>query len=181
MEAAVLDPAPPQIDTDIRGVRALLDRSEFAPALQLALRLQPQAPQNRDLLYMIAVAQRYLQRIPDALATLGRLEEHHPDYPRLYQERGHCYVAQRSATPAIAAFEQAVKMSPALPASWQALQILYRMTGQLDAAKKAAAEVDNLAKLPPDVVTAFSMLRREKLGSKSALIIAGSFMPTSGE
>jgi tetratricopeptide (TPR) repeat protein len=131
--------------SEIHGVRALLERSEFAPALQLALRLQQEAPENRDLLYMIAVAQRYVQRVADALATLGRLEELHPDYPRLYQERGHCYVALRSAPPAIAAFEQAVKMSPALPASWKALEILYRMTGQLDAAKKAAAEVDNLA------------------------------------
>ena len=157
MEAAVFDPAPPRIDSELRGVRTLLDRSEFAAALQLALRLQQEAPHDRDLLYMTAVAQRYLHRVADALATLRRLEELHPDYPRLYQERGHCYVALRSAAPAIEAFEQAVRMSPALPASWKALQVLYRMTGQLDAANKAAAEVDNLAKLPPEVVTAFGM------------------------
>ncbi len=161
MEAAVLE---------IRGVRALLERSEFAPALQLALRLQQEAPENRDLLYMIAVAQRYLHRVADALATLGRLEELHPDYPRLYQERGHCYVALRSAPPAIAAFEQAVKMSPALPASWKALEVLYRMTGQLDAAKKAAAEVDNLAKLPPEIVTAFSMFADNEIADAEQLL-----------
>jgi tetratricopeptide (TPR) repeat protein len=170
MQAAVLDPAPPQIDTEVRGVRALLERSEFAPALQIALRLQKEAPENRDVLYMIAVAQRYLQRVPDALATLGRLEELHPDYPRLYQERGHCYVALRSATPAIEAFEQAVKMSPALPASWKALEILYRMTGQVDAAKKAAAEVENLAKLPPEIVTAFSMFADNEIYDAEQLL-----------
>src|SRR6266404_6708607 len=133
----------------------MLERSEFAPALAAALPLLKEAPENRDLLYMIAVAQRYLQRIPEALATLSRLEELHPDYPRLYQERGHCFVALRSAALAIAAFEQAVKMSPALPASWKALELLYRMTGQAAAARKAAAEVENLAKLPPEIVTAF--------------------------
>jgi tetratricopeptide (TPR) repeat protein len=170
MQAEVLDPAPPQIDTEVRGVRSLLERSEFAPALQIALRLQKEAPENRDLLYMIAVAQRYLQRVPDALATLVRLEELHPDYPRLYQERGHCYVALRSATPAIAAFEQAVKMSPALPASWKALEILYRMTGQADAAKKAAAEVENLAKLPPEIVTAFSMFADNEISDAENLL-----------
>jgi tetratricopeptide (TPR) repeat protein len=153
----IADPPSSGIETEVRRIRATLERSEFAPALAAALPLLKEAPGNRDVLYMIAVAQRYLQRIPEALATLGRLEEFHPDYPRLYQERGHCFVALRSAAPAIAAFEQAVKMSPSLPASWKALEILYRMTGQAAAARKAAAEVENLAKLPPEIVTAFSM------------------------
>jgi tetratricopeptide (TPR) repeat protein len=107
MQAVSFDPSPSRIDTEVRRIRAVLERSEFAPALQAALRLREEVPEHRDVLYMIAVAQRYLQRIPDALATLQRLEELHPDYPRLYQERGHCYVALRSAAPAIAAFEQA--------------------------------------------------------------------------
>src|SRR3984893_1827862 len=150
MQAVSFDPPPSHIETEVRRIRAMLERSEFAPALQAALQLKEEAPENRDVLYMIAVAQRYLHRIPDALATLQRLEELHPDYPRLYQERGHCYVAMRSAAPAIAAFEQAVKMSPALPASWRSLATLYRMTGQVSAAKKAAAEIENLARLPPE-------------------------------
>src|SRR5450631_4022602 len=153
----IADPPPSGIDTEVRRVRATLERSEFTLALEAALPLLKEAPENRDVLYMVAVAQRYLQRIPEALATLGRLEELHPDYPRLYQERGHCYVALRSALPAIAAFEQAVNMSPALPASWKALEVLYRMTGRTAEARKAAAEVENLAKLPPEIVTAFSM------------------------
>src|SRR3979490_1331206 len=151
MQAVSIDPSPSRIETEVRRIRAMLERSEFAPALQAALRLSEEVPENRDVLYMVAVAQRYLQRIPDALATLQRLEELHPDYPRLYQERGHCHVALRSAPPAIAAFEQAVKMSPALPASWKALEILSRMTGQAGAAKEAAAQIENLATLPPEI------------------------------
>jgi tetratricopeptide (TPR) repeat protein len=170
MQAVSLDPSPSRIETEVRRIRAVLERSEFAPALQAALRLREEVPENRDVLYMIAVAQRYLQRIPDALATLQRLEELHPDYPRLYQERGHCYVALRSAAPAIAAFEQAVKMSPALPASWKALEILYRMTGQAGAAKKAAAEIENLAKLPPEIVTAFSMFADNEIQDAEELL-----------
>ncbi|HEY4443731.1 MAG TPA: sulfotransferase [Steroidobacteraceae bacterium] len=170
MEAVSFDSSPSGIETEVRRIRAALERSEFAPALQAALRLRKEAPENRDVLYMIAVAQRYLQRIPDALATLERLEELHPDYPRLYQERGHCYVALRSAAPAIAAFEQAVKMSPALPASWRALEILYRMSGQAEAAKKAATEVDNLAKLPPEIVTAFSMFADNEINDAEQLL-----------
>src|ERR1700692_3372965 len=169
-QAYSIDTARARIETEVRRIRAVLERSEFAPALQAALRLREEAPENRDVLYMIAVAQRYLQRIPDALATLERLEELHPDYPRLYQERGHCYVALRSAAPAIAAFEQAVKMSPALPASWRALEILYRMTGQAAAARKAAAEMENLARLPPEIVTAFSMFADNEISDAEDLL-----------
>jgi len=167
---AVSDLPPSRIETEVRRVRALLECSEFAAALQAALPLLSEAPENRDVLYMIAVAQRYLQRLPDALATLHRLEELHPDYPRLYQERGHCHVALRSAAPAIEAFEQAVKMSPALPASWKALEVLYRMTGQAGAAQKAAAEVENLAKLPPEIVTAFSMFADNEISDAEQLL-----------
>jgi tetratricopeptide (TPR) repeat protein len=166
----IADPPPTRLETDIRRIRATLERSEFAPALEAALRLQDEAPENRDVLYMIAVAQRYLQHIPEALATLSRLEELHPDYPRLYQERGHCYVALRSAAPAIKAFEQAVTMSPCLPASWKALEILYRMTGQAAAARKAAAETENLAKLPPEIVTAFSMFADNEISDAEDLL-----------
>jgi predicted Zn-dependent protease len=170
MQAVSFDPPPSRIETEVRRVRAMLERSEFAPALQAALRLGEEVPENRDVLYMIAVAQRYLQRIPDALATLQRLEELHPGYPRLYQERGHCHVALRSAPPAIAAFEQAVKMSPALPASWKALEILYRMTGEAGAAKEAAAQIENLAKLPPEIVTAFSMFADNEIHEAEELL-----------
>src|SRR6185437_8262045 len=101
--------ASPGAENASAGVRQLLDRRQLAEAV-LAER-----PDDRDLLYMLAVAQRYLGRISAALATLARLEELHPEYPRLHQERGHCQVAQRSSAPAIAAFERAVALNPALP------------------------------------------------------------------
>ena len=138
-------------------MRAHMDQREFAQALQLGQALLPQAAQNRDLLYMIAVSQRYLNRIPDALAMLTELEKHHPTYSRLFQERGHCYVTQRAAEPAIEAFLRAVNLNPSLPASWNALQSLFRMTGQTADAEHAANQVAQLANLPPAIATAFSM------------------------
>src|SRR5579872_3117994 len=109
--------APPRPGTGPAEVRAFLDRRQFAEAARAAELLLAERPEDRDLLYMLAVAQRYLGRIPAALATLGRLEELHPDYPRLHQEKGYCHVAQRAAAPAIAAFERAVMLNPALPGS----------------------------------------------------------------
>ena len=157
MEAATLHPAPSRIETEIRRVRELPRRREFEAALRAGKALLAEVPENRDALYVVAVSQRYLQRIPDALTTLARLETLHPRYPRLFQERGHCHVALRAAGPAIEAFEHAVTLNSSLPASWRALSALYRMAGQEAHAKRAAENVEKLASLPVEILTAFSM------------------------
>ena len=77
----------------------MMERSEFEPALAAALALRAQVPQNRDILYMIAVCQRYLGRIAEALAMLAVLEKFHPRFSRLFQERGYCHIARRDAPP----------------------------------------------------------------------------------
>jgi tetratricopeptide (TPR) repeat protein len=141
----------------VRRIRSHLDRGDYKEALRLAQTLRAEVPENRDVLYMAAVAQRYLQLVPDALATLSALEKHHPNYSRLFQERGHCYVVMRSAQPAIEAFMHAVKLNPSLPASWNALQALFRMVGQSADADHAAAQAASLAALPVEIATAFSM------------------------
>ena len=146
-----------RIESEVIRIRALLQGGQIEPALQAAEALSVEVPENRDVLYMIAVAQRYLRRVPDALRTLERLQSFHPNYSRLYQERGHCYVGLRQAEPAIDAFLVAVNINPALPASWQALHGLYKMTGQAQNAATAAAHVEKLAQLPPEVVTASTM------------------------
>ncbi len=157
MQDAIISPPPSRIETEVKRVRALLERSEFARGLEAAQALATEAPENRDVLYLIAVSLRYLQRVPEALQALERLEQLHPGYPRVYQERGHCHVALRAAQPAIEAYERAVTMSPALPASWRALQTLYRMQGRMADADRADQQVKNLAALPHEIVTAFSM------------------------
>jgi tetratricopeptide (TPR) repeat protein len=157
MVAATLNPLAP-VESEVRRIRALMERGEFPEALAAAQSLLAQVPESRDGLYLLAVSQRYLKRIPEALATLARLEGLHPDYARLFQERGHCHVALRAAAPAVEAFLRAVNMNPALPASWQALQALFRMTGQAANAETAASHVATLASLPVEVVSASSML-----------------------
>jgi predicted Zn-dependent protease len=157
MAAATLNLAPTPVEAEVRRIRELLARGQFAPALAAAQALLADVPGNRDVLYMIAVSQRYLGRIPDALATLVELEQHHPDYARLFQERGHCHVSTRSAEPAIVAFTRAVALNPSLPASWRALHTLYRITGREPDAEHAARQLANLEALPVEIVTAFSM------------------------
>jgi tetratricopeptide (TPR) repeat protein len=157
MATATLKTPASRIEAEVARIRALLERREFAAATGAAERLLAEVPQNRDVLYILAVGQRYLQRIPAALATLERLEQLYPEYGRLFQERGHCHLAVRSAEPAIEAFSRAVHLNPALPASWKALQGLYGMTGRHADAQTAATHVATLAALPVPVVTATSM------------------------
>ncbi len=170
MDATTHSPPPAHIETEIRGIRELLERREFDAALAAGETLLAKAPGNRDALYAVAVAQRYLQRIPAALETLARLERVHPEYPRLFQERGHCYVAQRAAPPAIAAFERAVTLNWALPASWHALTVLYRMAGRASEAENAAANAARLGSLPLEIVTAHSMFADGEIAAAEDLV-----------
>ena len=132
--------------------------------------LRDEVPQNRDVLYMLAVGLRYLTRIPEALATLAELEKHHPGYARLFQERGHCHVASRAAEPAIEAFVRAVNLNPSLPASWRALNRLFRMTGRPADAEHAAGQVAMLEALPPPILTAFSMFSDGEIHDAEQLV-----------
>jgi tetratricopeptide (TPR) repeat protein len=154
-------PSPPEtsaLETEILRIRDLMEQRQFAPALAAAEALAGDNAQNRDALYMTAVCQRYLGRVPDALATLARLEKWHPTFSRLFQERGYCYVARREATPAIQAFVRAVNLNHALASSWKALQTLFRMTNQAASAANADSHVAKLAELPAEIVTASGML-----------------------
>jgi tetratricopeptide (TPR) repeat protein len=172
MQAAATTSALSPVEAEVLRIRALLERNQFGAALSGAEALAVKVPENRDVLYMIAVSQRYLRRIPDALATLDLLQSHHPTFSRLFQERGHCYVAMRDAPRAIDAFLSAVNLNPALPASWRTLQTLYRMSGQPENAEMAAAHVATLEQLPLEVVTATALFSDGELVPAEAMIRA---------
>jgi len=155
--ATAVDFPVSRIESEVVRLRALMEKGQFAAALSGATALLEEVPENRDVWYVIAVCQRYLQRIPDALATLERFEKIHPDYSRLFQERGHCYVALRQAEPAIQAFLRAVNINPSLHASWNGLKVLFNMTGRPAESANAAAHLETLAKLPTEILTATSM------------------------
>jgi tetratricopeptide (TPR) repeat protein len=172
MQAAAKPPASTPVEAEVLRVRALMESSQFAAALAAAEALIARVPENRDVVYMIAVCQRCLGKIPEAFATLQRLEQLQPQFSRLFQERGHCYVALRDAPRAIEAFLNAVNINPALPASWRTLQTLYRMTGQTENAATAAAHLTTLDQLPAEVVAATAMFSDGELVPAEALIRA---------
>ena len=141
-------------ELEVSRIRELTRNRRHGEALATAEALPDAVQTHVDVLYLKAVNQRYLNRISEALATLQRLEEQHPRFSRLYQERGHCYSALRDTTHAIEAFQRGVNINPALPTSWTMLERLYRMTGDLENAAAAAGHVATLKQLPPEVVRA---------------------------
>jgi tetratricopeptide (TPR) repeat protein len=158
------------VELEVGRIRELVKERRFTEALRAADSLLVSVPENRDLLYLRAVAQRWLGDIPAALATLAELERRYPRFSGLYQERGHCHVALKQAPEAIAAFLHGVQINPALPASWSMLEGLYRMTGQPANAATAAAHVAQLKQLPAEVVTATALFSDGELAAAENLV-----------
>jgi tetratricopeptide (TPR) repeat protein len=144
----------PSRAAEIHRIRALLRARRFAETQSAAEALLAETPDDRDARLFLAISQRHLGCIADALNTLDVLQRHHPGYSRLNEERGHCFVALKRATEAIDAFLLAVNVNHALPASWSLLEGLYRLTGQTENAATAGSHVATLRSLPPVVVNA---------------------------
>jgi tetratricopeptide (TPR) repeat protein len=125
---------------------------------------------DRDALLREARDLRSGQRLPEALAALARLQNLHPRFSRLYQERGHCHVLLRDAPAAIDALREAVRLNPTLPASWDMLEQLYRMLGDADQAAAAARHLALLRQLPSAVVVANSLYADGDLSSAEEVI-----------
>jgi tetratricopeptide (TPR) repeat protein len=143
-----------EVESEVQRIRALLKQRHFAEAVDAAAALRREYPENRDVLYLLALGLRHAHRTADALATLQELERHHPGWSLLYQERGHCHVVLKNAPRAIEAYERAVQINPALPATWSLLEGLYRMVGNEPQRQLAAAHARKLQSTPPEVVAA---------------------------
>ena len=180
MAATIQHTAPrSRVESEVLRVRGLMGKNQFAAALAACDALLAAVPENRDVLYMAAVNQRYLGRVPAALDTLRRLEAIHPKYSRLFQERGHCHVAAREPAAALDAYLHAVSLNPALPASWKALNLLFRSAGRDADARTAASHVEILTKLPAEVVTARSLFADGEVHEAERVV--RQFLQTHGD
>jgi tetratricopeptide (TPR) repeat protein len=155
--------APSPFELEVGRIRALSKRGRHLEALNAAEMLEAALPPDRDVLYLIATNQRCLNRIHEALETLRRLEQQHPRFSLLYQERGYCYTTLRDAARAIEAFIRAVDINPALATSWSMLERLYRLTGDEKNAATAAERLSTLKQLPPEIVQAGSLFSDAEL------------------
>ena len=162
---------PPAGDS-LEGLRALMREHRFAEARALAERLEADAPQQREILYLRAFAERHLRFVDEALATLDRLARVHPAYARLHEERGHCFVAKRDSTRAIASFSTAVGLNPSLINVWSVLTGLYRMVGDDTNLRWATREQAALKALPPEIVRASALFSDGEVATAEGMVRA---------
>jgi tetratricopeptide (TPR) repeat protein len=163
-------PRPSVIELEVGRIRELSKAGRHSEALGAAEILTAAAPQNRDVLYLIAANQRCLNQLHEALATSQRLEQFHPRFSLLYQERGYCYLTLRDAPRAIEALRRGVDINPAQLTSWSILERLYRMVGDLSNAATAAERVSTLKRLPPEVVQAGSLFSDGELSAAAKIL-----------
>src|SRR5215467_5700462 len=163
-------PGVSPIELEVIRIRELSERGQHREALVSAEALAAAEPQHRDLLYLIAVNQRCLDRIGEALETLQRLEQLHPQFSLLYQERGYCYTRQRDAPRAIEAFRRGVEINPALAKSWSMLERLFQMTGDKRNAAAAAECFTSLKDLAPEIVRAASLFSDHDVAAAESIL-----------
>src|ERR1700761_4826200 len=103
------DTAPPPASptVELPRLRTALRQRQFAEVLESTQALLAEYPRHRDLLLFRAIALRGQRRIPEALAALQTLERAYPQFSRLHEERGRCFVELKQAPEAITAFTRA--------------------------------------------------------------------------
>ena len=151
--------------TKADSARKLIEAAKFSEAATLAEELldAPLEDEQRcEALYLLAVAQRFGNRLPEALAALQRLHGENPGHARAWQERGHICSAEGRHAEAIAAYSRAVERNPALTASWRSLAKLQEGNGDREGAQRARERLEFLNRLPPDLVHVTDLIHERK-------------------
>jgi predicted Zn-dependent protease len=172
IEAVASSAASSPLEFEVGRIRELSRSRRYSEALDAAETLALAVPADRHVLYLIAANQRCLNRIPDALETLKRLEQLHPRFSLLYQERGHCFTTLRDTGRAIDAFLHGVQLNPALAESWSMLERLCRITGDVENAARATEHLARLKRLAPEVVRAARLFSDGELSAAEQILRA---------
>ena len=146
--------------------KSLIQKADFAAADRLIreeLHGVGLASSHAGPLYVLAVAQRYQEKFDDALETLDQLLSLDPENARARQEQGHTLLTQNMVDKARLSYEEAVRLNPALLASWQALINLYEIAGLSKQASVAIEQVEFLSELPQELLSVMSMIHEDKL------------------
>jgi tetratricopeptide (TPR) repeat protein len=150
------EPDTSAVVSELRRIQDLTLARRHAEALAAVRALLQRAPSQRGALYLSALNQRLLDQSKNALETLDALEQAHPGYGLLFQERGHCHVRLGAPARAIESFERAVALNPALASSWAMLERLLTAAGQPQRASIASQRLSKLKELPSAIVEAGS-------------------------
>lgn len=156
-------PSDPAYQASLSEIRSAMKKRDFTGARDQASALLETRPEDLEALYLLAASQRYLGEHRDALLTLERLLSQDSGNARGYQERGHNAAQLGDTRAACEAFRRATELNPALQASWRGQALALRAQGETGAAEHALRQFQHLQKLPPELLSAASLLYERKL------------------
>ncbi|MFT4928248.1 MAG: tetratricopeptide (TPR) repeat protein [Phenylobacterium sp.] len=143
----------------IKQCQLLIKQGHLNQAAENLDQLLAQNPGHIEGIYCLAVCQRKQHKHHQAMENLDQVLVKVPDHARAHQEQGYIHQALGNTANAIAAFEQAVALNPALFGSWRVL------ADEPDYAKRQEAKqhVDWLASQPPALVSVSSLIYQKQL------------------
>ena len=147
-----------KIEAALEVAKSLLENSRLVEAEKKTEAILEKYPENGEALYVMAVCQRYLNRLEEALETLRRLKKIRPGYGRAFQEEGHVCVAAGFTSQALLAYRHAVSLNNSLMASWAALTKILTAQGKTENAKVTQIEYDKLKALPIQLLSIRNMI-----------------------
>ena len=147
----------------LQEAKRLLQQGEYQEARAKLTQILNEQPKHKEALYYLAVIERQQGNLNEAHEAVRNLLHHHSDYGRGYQEQGHLLLAGKETDKALAAYQRAVALNPALVSSWRALVNLLDARGDRDGAVQAMQQAKSLASLPPELLTASSLIYEDRL------------------
>ncbi|MDG2278991.1 MAG: sulfotransferase [Pseudomonadales bacterium] len=115
----------PSTSKDLQDIQADIAAGNLPAAFAALARALEREPENEDVLYLLAVCNRYAGQHERALEILRTLKTLSPNHSRGHQEEGHVYRDQGAHESALLAYERALKINPVLRACLTSqLQIL---------------------------------------------------------
>ena len=147
-----------EFDQRLEQSKTLLDNSRVVEAEKNTEKLLDDFPDNAEALYVLAVCQRYLNRLEEALKTLKKLKKIRPGYGRAFQEEGHVSLKAGYISQAKKAFRHAVSLNNSLIASWANLVKIHQNEGNKKNAEVAEHEYKKLEALPVELLSVRNMI-----------------------
>jgi tetratricopeptide (TPR) repeat protein len=152
-----------EVDAMLADIKPLLQAGDFPSAEKKLLTLAEDAAEHEEVLYMLAVCQRYLNKYTTALETLDRVKRLNPDHSRAHQETGHVYRALNNAGAALNAFSRATQINPALESSLRAQIEILNLTDRSGFTRQLEADLASLQALPKPLVAVIDLIAQSKL------------------
>lgn len=149
--------------TDLAAIKAKLANGELGDALKELQTYMASNPEDTDGLYLQAVALRYSGHLKEALYTLSRLKRLAPSHSRAHQEEGHVHRDAGNGERALAAYQRALTLNPALEASMQESVRLLSASGQQRRAIHMQAQLETFQALPKALRAIIELIAQNKL------------------